>query len=227
MAVAANNIIDKSETLDIFKTNLLTAIFSGVKGINNMPRFVGTAGSFTNPVAIPTNQLDNTTKPSASLSDIVCQAGNTYRAFKNIIDNLTRIRYFTSNWYFQTNSTLGLVNTQSGTAIFLARIPGLTPYSTTTMIDGTSGWTRTITGTGSQVGSTGTAPLTSTLNVENTLKENDIISVSKVTPYTLNTALFKKLYDAWASNRNNRITYNYYTCHSNCHSNWVNTRSRR
>ena len=227
MAVAADNIIDKSETLDNFRDNLLNVIFSDVKGTNNMPRFSGTAGNFTNPVAIASNQLDNTTKPSATLSDIICQAGTTYQAFKTIIDNLTRIRYFTSNWYFQTNANLGLVNTQSGTAIFLARIPGLTTYNQNTKQNGLQGWSRTIKGQGSTVGTTGTATLTSTLSVENTLKENDIISASKLTPYTLNTALFKKLYDAWNANRSNRITYNYYTCHSNCHSNCYCWRSRR
>lgn len=227
MAVAVDNIIDKSETLDNFRDNLLNAIFSGVKGTNNMPRFSGTAGNFTNPVAIASNQLDNTTKPSATLSDVICQAGTTYQAFKTIIDNLTRIRYFTSNWYFQTNANLGLVDTQTGTAIFLARIPGLSTYNQNTKQNGLQGWSRTITGQGSTVGTTGTATLTRTLSVENTLKENDIISASKLASITLNTALFKKLYDAWNANRSNRITYNYYTCHSNCHSNCHCWRSRR
>lgn len=227
MAVATNNEINKADTLNTFKSNLLTAIFSGVKGTNNPPRFSGTAGPFSNPLALPTNQLDSTTQPSAAISGIECNANETYSAFKAVIDNLTRIRYFTSNWYFQTNNTLGLINTQSGTAIFLSTIPGLSTYNTGTKTNGYSGWSRTITGTGSSTSPTGSAKLTSSLTVENTLFTNQEIEAAKVTPYTLNTALFNKLFNSWAANRNNRITYNYYTCHSNCHSNWLNWRSRR
>lgn len=151
-------------------------------------------------------------------------ASTTYSAMKAVVDGLTRIRYFTSNWYYQTNSSHGLVNSKSGTAVFLASIPRIPTYPGT----GTnkSGWTRTVTGAGAGAATNATANITSILTVTNPLKQNEVIEAAKVTPYDLNGAIFNYLYNAWAANRNNRITYNFYTCHNNC---WgaCDPRSRR
>lgn len=235
MAVQQNDTIVKSEVVSIFKTNLLAAMYSGAKGSNNMPKFTQSAGGittaagtsrvWTTPNAIDAGQLDPTSYPSVSIPNTIVTAADTYNALKTIVDNLTKIRYYTSNWYYQQNDTLSLVETQSGTAVFKATIPALTAYSSATKTDGYSGWNRVIEGQGQTV--TQSAKLTVTLSVTNPFVQNNQAKANQVQPYTLNNTLFKRLFDAWAVYRNKRITYTYYTCHSNCHSNWVNSRSRR
>lgn len=224
MAVAQNNEIKKQELIDNFSNNLLNAMFSGQYHLTNLPRFSGTAGSWTNPQAIPSSQLSTNTKPGITIADTVCTASTVYSQCKTVVDSLTRIRYFTSNWYWQTNSNHGLVNSVSGSAIFLATIPMVPAYPGTG--NGRSGWTRTITGAGSGAASTSSATITSTLTVTNPLNQNKEIKASEITPYTLNAALFNYLYNAWNANRNNRITYNFFTCHSNCYF-ACQSRSRR
>ena len=223
MAVQTNDVMVKQELIENFNTNLLNAIYSGAYHLTNLPRFKGSAGIWSNPQAIPSSQLSTATRPELKINDTMPTAGNTYLAMKTIVDGLTRIRYFTSNWYYQTNSSHGLINSVSGTAIFLASIPGVPTYSSGA---NKSGWTRTITGPGAGAASTASATLTTVLTVTNPLKQNEVILASKITPKDLNNSLYNYLYNAWAANRNNRLTYNFYTCHNNC---WgaCNPRSRR
>lgn len=235
MAVVQDNLIVKNEVVNIFKTNLLAAMYSGAKGSNNMPKFTKTAGGittkagtsrvWTKPNAIDATQLDPTTYPSINIPNTIVSAADTYNALKTIVDNLTKIRYYTSNWYYQQNDALGLIETQTGTAVFKATVPGLSSYSSATKVDGYSGWNRTIQDQGSTV--TQSVKITFTLSVTNPFIQNNEAKANQVQPYTLNNTLFKRLFDAWAVYRNKRITYTYYTCHSNCHSDWTNSRSRR
>ena len=216
----------KTEAQNTFKSNLISAMFSGVEGNNNVPKFTGQAGNFTNPNAIDPGQLDPTTQPGVSIPNTLVDASDTYGAMKAVVDNLTRIRYYTSNWYFQTNDTQGFIATKSGTAIFKATIPALPAYSAATKTNGYSGWNRTVEGSGAAV--TSAIKLTGTTSVTaDPVVTGKLIEANKVSPYTTANALFKKLFDAWTTFRNKRITYTYYTCHSNCHSNWDDSRSRR
>ena len=223
MAVTQNDEVVKQEVVNIFKTNLLQAIYSGVIGTENPPYFNGTAGPFSNPIAIDAGQLDSTQIPTPTIPNTIISASDTYTALKSIIDNLTRIRSFTSKWYYQNNDTLGLIDEKQGVAIFKATIPGLSAYSTAQKQIGYFGWDRAITGSGEP--GTSDVRITENLTVTNPL--TGTIQADQVQPYTLDDSLFKNLFDAWEAEKNKIITYNYYTCHSNCHSNWTESRSRR
>lgn len=226
MAVVENDEIGKRALIDNFKNNLLSAMMSGVVQSTNIPRFSGSAGPFTSPAALPANQIAMYSDPTVNISSDEVSASNTYNALKVIVDGLTRIRYFTSNWYFQTNNSQGLVNSISGTALFNATIPSLPTYNAGRKANGYSGWARTIAGTGAGVATNAAARITSSLSVANPMVINNVVNASNLTPRTLTATFFNNLFNAWASNRNNRITYNFYTCHSNCHAS-CNPRSRR
>ena len=236
MAVTQNDEIVKQQVVDIFKSNLLSAIFtSNLNHSGSVPTFSGTAGgistaagtskTYTNPYAIDPGQLDSNAQPSVSISNAEISAADTYNSLKGIIDKLTKIRNYSSSWYYQSNDSTSLVATKSGTAIFKATIPGLTAYSTSTKVDGATGWARSVTGTSAGVGSSATT--TSTLTVTNPFVQNQEAKAGQVQPRTTNGTLFKNLFDAWNTAKGKTITYTYYTCHSNCHSNWTDVRSRR
>ena len=236
MAVQTNDEIIKQQVIDNFRSNLLNTIFSGnPRHSGNVPRFTKTAGgistaagtsrTYTQPNAIDVGQLDSNSQPSVSIPNETITAADTYNSLKEIVDKLTKIRYYTSNWYYQTNGNLALVESVEGTAIFKATIPGLDAYSSATKVDGYVGWNRQIEDSSAGVGSS--ASTTTTLYVNNPFIQNQEVKADQVGNIATNDSLFSNLYTAWMQARAKRITYTYYTCHSNCHSNWTDVRSRR
>jgi len=224
MAVQTNDEITKTELINNFKNNLLVVMFSGLNSTNNPVYFSGTRETFTNPLAINTNQLESSTQPEITIPDEEISAAGTYAALKSIVDSLTKIRRYTSTWYHSDHGTLGRVDGKEGTAIFKDTIPALTTFNKSTRTSGANGWERTVNGASGTTAQNVT--LTKTLTVTNPFVVDDEIQASQVTPYTLDDTLFNNLFEAWDAVRNEKITYTYYTCHSNW-GNWTNVRSRR
>ena len=225
MAVSVDDIIVKKEVTSIFKENLLTAIYAGVVGNNNVPKFNGTQGSFRAPAAIDPGQLDSSVPVEPTIPSEIVTAADTYDALKKVVDGLTKIRYYTSNWYYQSQDALALVETKSGIAAFKPIVSSLPAYNKNQKTEGYSGWSRNIQGTAAT--ESAYVNLIEILEVVNPFRVNELIQANQVQPYTLNATLFNNLFKAWEQVRNKRVTYNYYTCHSNCHSNWTNARRRR
>lgn len=225
MAIEVNQTIIKQEVIDSFKENLLAILYNNASSQENPPKFTETEGNFTEPNAIDVSQLDTSNYPEVTIPNIVISALDTYNALKPIIDKLTKIRNYISNWYYQTGDVLSLVETKEGTAVFKEVIPGLNTYNSEVKQENYTGWDRKVTG-----GSNNTQAsisLTKTLDVENPFVKGEMIRVNQVQPYTLDASLFNNLFKAWEQEKNKVIEYNFYTCHSNCHSNWSNSRFRR
>lgn len=226
MAVQTDDMIVKQELINTFKENLLNAMYTNnLKSKESPAWFVTESGSVVAlGYAIPIDHLDTGIKPTPNIEPTMITAKETYDALKNIVDKLTRIRYYTSYRYYQTNDTLALTHQQSGIAIFKESIGGLASYNKNVKQNGYSGWDRNINGV---INTGSTIRMTTILNVVNPFIVNNEIQANQVQPYTLNASLFNNLFKAWEVERNKRVTYTLYSCHSNCHNNWINTRRRR
>lgn len=216
--VTANNIIG---VINDFNTNVVNNAYNKrTYNSSSYPTFSGTAtygttGSsattgWTNPIAIPSGHLNADGKTTmTSISDTKITASTLWSSMLNITRTLVKIRKFTSNWYHRTDTTDNLVNTISGYAVFNTAYPAV-PTGTLTNATATSTWTRS--------GATSI-----TLNPTQTIKNGEIASATSI-----NNAI-NNCYNAWVNNcyNGNVLTYTFYTCHQNCHSNWVNSRGRR
>lgn len=228
--VTANNIVG---AITDFNTNVLTKVYNyATYHSGNLPKFTGTANygrgdvgteGFTNPQAVPSNQLISKSVPTLSLSDTTLTASTLWTAMKNVTVALNKVRYFKANWYHRecltkadatntVDSTGGarvLKNSITGRGVFNTSFPAVTTGSDT-YNSKTEFWERT--GTTSI-----TLAPTSTLTVG-----------AQITAANMNSAI-TNCYNSWYNScyTANQLTYNYYTCHLNCHDNCHTSRSRR
>lgn len=215
--VATGEIISKKHLVDGFNTKV-QAIINAINLNSSMSiTFQGSAGTgsnvlspsgyITNPAAIPSGQLGNTLPQTISenqLSSIV-NATEIYNLFYSMIAITTKIRQCNMNWYHQINAADNLINSQTRIANFA---------ESTTAVSGS------------------TKPffvknpnITNMLSVLDLNKDN-CSSTLIITADRVN-ALLNELYSKWDTFKSaNAITYTYYTCHHNCHSNYSD-RARR
>ena len=180
----------------------------------NIPYFSGTGtstgGNFTNPAALPSNQLAaNTQSTMTGISDDIITASTLWSSMLTITRYLVKIRKFTSTWIHAQPALPVTMGTITGWAVFNTAYPAV-PTGTVTVDSHTSNWTRG--------GSTSI-----TLSPSQTINTG-----ADATAANMNTAI-NNCYNAWVNScyNANALTYTYYTCHSNCHSNWGDSRGRR
>lgn len=196
----------------------------------NYPKFSGTANygnnntgttGFTNPTAIPNDQLGDKSIPSLSINDTKIIASTLWNAMMNVTKSLSKIRKFDSYWYHReqlatnksdsTGGTRVLKNSISGCAVFNNSLPGV-PGGSDALSGKSEFWTRS--------GST-TVSLAPT-------KDTNFAAGKPITAKSFNDAV-NNCYNEWYNKcyNANKLTYTYYTCHLNCHGNCHNSRSRR
>lgn len=215
--VTANNIIG---VINDFNSNVVDNAFNKkTHNSGNYPKFTGTAtygttGSssttgWTNPNAIPSGQLAEDNKSSLTINDTIITATSLWNSMLSITRTLVKIRKFTSQWYHKVDTTNNLVNQISGYGVFNTSYPSV---PTGTLTNGAKGetWTRS--------GSTSI-----TLNPTQSITTN-----TDATALSINTAI-NNCYNEWVNKcyNENQLTYQFFTCHQNCHSNWSNSRGRR
>lgn len=180
----------------------------------NIPYFSGTGtstgGNFTNPAALPSNQLAaNTQSTMTGISDDIITASTLWSSMLTITRYLVKIRKFTSTWIHAQPASVVNKGTVTGYAVFNTAFPAV-PTGTVVVNSHTQNWTRS--------GSTSI-----TLSPSQTINTGADAAAAN-----MNTAI-NNCYNAWVNScyNANALTYTYYTCHSNCHSNWEDGRGRR
>lgn len=216
-----NEHITPSSIVNQFVSNVNNIILANAVTQSNVPRFSGTvyynyditvtttSVAFSNPQAIPPNDLDFSTNAGISNVQIGTKGnhilGSTmYNVLKEIVKRLTRVRNFSSSWYHRTQTSYTLVNSVSGKAMFKETLPSITGTSGIRDNSATSGWNRSINGSAIQ-------------NIEFTnnpgISKNGLITANVINQF------FTNLNNYWAAAAGNRITYTLYSCHNNCHNN--------
>ena len=216
--ITANNIIG---VINDFNANVVNKAFNNRNYNSSVyPHFSGTATfgrsgasstvGWTNPIAIPSGHLAADNKTSmTTISDTIITASTLWSSMLSITRQLVKIRRFTSNWYHKTDATNNLVNSVSGRAVFNTSYPSVPTGALNNDAKGES-WARS--------GSTSV-----TLNPTQTINTNTV-----ATAVSINNAI-NNCYNSWVNNcyNGNMLTYTFYTCHHNCHSNWSDYRGRR
>jgi hypothetical protein len=195
----------------------------------NVPKFTGTANygnnntgtvGFTNPNAIPADQLGEKTIPSLSINDKKIIASTLWSAMLNVSKSLNKIRTFESYWYHReqlatnksdsTGGTRVLKSSTSGCAVFKAPLPAV------------SGGSDALSNKSEFWGRSGSS------NIELNPSNTTIIKDTKITASSFNDAV-NNCYNEWYNKcyNANKLAYTFYTCHLNCHGNCHNSRSRR
>lgn len=180
----------------------------------NVPHFTGSAtgstGTWTNPAALPTNQLAaNSQSTMTAIEDDIITASSLWSSMLTITRYLVKIRKFTSTWIHAQPAQAQTINTVTGWAVFNTAFPAV-PTGNVTVDSQTENWTR---GGNTSI----------TLSPAQTIN-----SGADAAAANMNTAI-NNCYNAWVNScyNANELTYTYYTCHSNCHSNWGDARGRR
>ena len=228
--VTANNIVG---AITDFNTNVLTKAYNqATYHSGNVPVFSGTANigsnnvgsvGFTNPAALPSNQMLSKSVPSLTLSDTTISASSLWSQMLTMTRALNKIRKFTSTWYHRQFTTKqddanssdanggSLINkgSVSGTCVINASFPAV-PTASNALGGSSTSWERS-----------GTTSIT--LNPSSALTTN-----AQITAGNMNTTI-TNCYNTWYNTciSANALTYNLYTCHLNCHGNCYGTRSRR
>jgi hypothetical protein len=220
------NAVTPSSIMDQFIDNVNNIILVGLRHQSNVPSFSGSveynspyttpstdpptpstyATAYSNPTAIPSNDLDSLGSAAVS-SAAIGATGNAitgstvYDTLCAITKKLTRVRNFTSAWYHKTGTTNALVTSVTGRAIFREVLPAL-PASNIADNAATSGWTRSVNGDATQ----------------NIAVTNPGISKgTAVTADNINT-FFTNLNTSWTAAAGNSVDYTFYSCHANCHT---------
>lgn len=209
MTIATGQTITKTDVVNGYNNKVQNIINLINWSASAMPKFSGTDGAgLANPNAVPNGQLSSTQPQKINnnqLSNTIL-ANELYNLFYNTIQDVTRVRLCSSYWYFNTNGTNALVNSQVNKyANFNA---------TTSVVSGTT--TPYFTKSPNNTNMMGSLSLG-----RNNINQNVVVAASNV------NAIINELYNNWNTWKNsNKVTFNYYTCHSNCHSNYDN-RARR
>lgn len=195
----------------------------------NVPKFTGTANygnnnvgtvGFTNPNAIPTDQLTDKTTLTLEINDKKIIASTLWSAMLNVTKSLNKIRTFESYWYHReqlvknksdsTGGTRVLKSSISGCAVFKAPLPAV-PGGSDVLKNKSEFWGRS--------GSS---------NIELNPSNTTIIKDNKITASSFNDAV-NNCYNEWYNKcyNANKLAYTFYTCHLNCHGNCHSSRSRR
>ena len=231
--MTANNIIG---AINDFNDRVIKSAYNMAtyhKG--NVPKFSGSVNygsnnkgtvGFTNPAAIPNNQLGEKSIPSLSINDTKIIASTLWNALMNVTKSLSQIRKFESKWYHREQLNVGsnanivdpvggllvLKQTITGHGVFKTSLPDV-PYGENKLNGKSEHWYRT--------------GLTSVeLNPTNSNMIKDKIASAN----SYNTALincYNEWYNKCYNDDANKLTYEYYTCHLNCHGNCHSSRSRR
>ena len=214
-----NTRITPNSIVDQFINNVNTIILSQSRDQNSPPIFVGTtyynnaftnpnsSVAFSNPLAIPTADLDvqsNAMGPVGVGSKNTRVVGSTiYDVLCNVTRRLTRVRNFSSAWYHKTQDSYALINAVSGKAVFKESLPGIPGTSGIAANSATSGWERSVNGNATQA-----------ISIPNPgIEKGKRVAASNV------NAFFTNLNNSWASASANTINYKFYSCHNNCHNN--------
>lgn len=220
MSIATDNTALKSEVVDAYNTHVQNVInliaknsSTGVTYTASAP--VGSNGSvtsnLTNQSAVPSGQLDNTnpTKIAVGSLSTTAIASELYNLLISACNTMTKIRNCLYVWRHS--------NYQAGGDQEIQRFQYYTNLRNTT--DAVSGSTRPYY-TKDPNSQTTTADIASSVAHTGITQNNQMVAAN-VTTY------LQALYNKWKSwTDSNVITYNYYTCHFNCHSNY-DDRARR
>lgn len=207
-----------------FNSRIVQTIYSKIQyHSGHMPHFIGTAyygktGNFgnestlgwTNPIAMPNSQLTAIdTQPALTITDSIITASTLWNNMLNITRALSKIRYFTTNWYHKTEDTRNLVNSISGGGIFNTAFPAV-PGGADGNQSKTEFWER----------KGNTTP--------NVTPPTEIVKEGLVSANSMNNTI-SNCYNTWQSQCFNAggLVYNFYTCHSNCHGSCHASRGRR
>lgn len=213
------DLITPASIVNQFVNNVNAIILNGSKDKTNPPRFSGTgyynnaytnpnvAAAFSNPPAIPVDDLDFNSTAIGSTAGVgavksTITGADIYSTLSEIVRKLTRVRNFNSTWYHKTQGSYTLMSYITGKATFketLPPVPGVNNVDNTA----TSGWTRSVNGKSTQAV---------------TVNNPGVVKGSAIVATTINT-FFDNLNKSWAAVTENDIQYVFYSCHNNCHSN--------
>ena len=200
MAVASQNVITSADTINYFNNQANTVLNTATYHSGSYPYFSGTAGSTTNPIAIPSGQLAAKSITYLNAQSGTMTASSLWSAINSIARTFNKVRKWSSTWQFNNNGAYGTVQTISGTAVFNTSFPGVP-----------DGWGR----------SGGNVDLWP--SADGTLAAQHVITPASLTNTVANC------YNTWYANciNANTISYTLYTCHSSCHSSCYTERNRR
>lgn len=200
MSIAKNQIVTKQDVINYFNANIVDFAYSGTPWHSgNVPKIQSKQTGQTGTVdAIPASQFDSNTKNYlTSISDTIITASTLTTALLGIVKNLTRIRNTTYRYYHSTSGVDGLVATATNKAIFKAVTPVI------------SGTTRPY-----YTKSPNVTDMTQNISVSTAdISAGALISAEKMINF------FNALKNSWQTAYNNTVTFTYYTCHDQCHSN--------
>lgn len=219
--VSRDNLIG---AINEFNTRVTATIYSKIKyHRGNIPRFTGTAYygktgnsgnwatlGWTNPVAMPGNQLAAIdAQPTWTISDQIITVSTLWDNMLRIVRTLSKIRYFTTNWYHKTEGTRNLIQSISGGGIFNTAFPAV-PGGADGNQSKTEFWKRT----------GNTAP--------NVTPPTEIVKEGLASANSMNNTI-SNCYNTWQSQcfSAGGLVYNFYTCHNNCHGSCYANRGRR
>lgn len=229
--ITANNIIG---AINDFNDRVIKKAYNmATYHKDNVPKFtrsvnfgsnnVGVVG-FTNPNALPANQLDSKTIQLLSNNDTKIIASTLCNAMLNVTKSLNKIRRFQSSWYHREQLTVGsnanisdplggllvLKQTITGHGVFKTSLPDV-PSGVDKLNGKSEHWFRS-----------------NYTPVELNPTSSNMIKDKMASADSYNTTL-TNCYNEWLNKcyNSNTITYTYYTCHLNCHGNCHSSRSRR
>lgn len=219
--VSRDNLIG---AINEFNTRVTATIYSKIQyHSGNIPYFTGTAYygktgnsgnwaklGWTNPVAMPGNQLAAIdAQPTWTISDQIITASTLWDNMLRIVRTLSKIRYFTTNWYHKTEGTRNLIQSISGGGIFNTAFPAV-PGGADGNQSKTEFWER----------KGNTAP--------NVTPPTEIVKEGLASANSMNNTI-SNCYNTWQSQcfSAGGLVYNFYTCHNNCHGSCYANRGRR
>lgn len=198
MAIETDEIVNLNDVSDLFKTNVAAIVLEKAYSVSEPPKLTGTAGTFQ----IPANDLGTRADVTIDRLDFgeqgeIIKGTTVFNVMMEALKNFSRVRNFTFELYYKSDSGNTKEKSLSGKAIFVKTLPAVPEK-----------YTRNINGN-----------LIVTPIVENTITG---VSPDPGDMVQLCTNMLK----AWEKIAKTELKYQYMSCHSSCHSSHSN-RGRR
>lgn len=198
MAIESNAVVDLNDVSALFKKNVADIVVDGAYSAGEPPKVSGTAGTFQIPAADLGTRADvEVTNLNFGERGGIIKGTTVFNVMMNALKNFSRVRKFTFELYYNSNSGNRKEKTLTGKAVFTKTLPTVP-----------SGYTRNLNG------SLMTVPAV-----------KDTISGTTPDPGDM-VQLCTNMLNAWDKIAKTELKYQYMSCHSSCHSSHSN-RGRR
>lgn len=198
MAIESNNIVDLNDVSALFKKNVADIVVEGAYSAGEPPKLSGSAGTFQIPAADLGTRADvEVTNLDFGERGEIIKGTAVFNVMMDALKNFSRVRNFTFELYYNSDSGNSKEKTLTGKAVFAKTLPTVP-----------SGYTRNLNGS-----------LMTVPEVEDTISETTPDPGDMV-------QLCTNMLEAWKNIADTELKYQYMSCHSSCHSSHSN-RGRR